>query len=111
MPYIVIGTSIGVDVQHPTLREFISFPMPSGKVNLAQRISRFDNFGILILKDDYGDHIEAIIRELHKRAEDINKRIFRLWLKGGLQPVSWATLVHVIQDMGLILHQLERLKW
>ena len=55
-----------------------------------------------MLKDDTGDRTDAIERELDKRAEDINKRIFRLWMKGeGIQPVSWATLVGVLQDMGL----------
>ena len=86
----------------PTLREFISFPMANGKVNLAQRISRYDEFGILLLEDDNGDRTDAIARELHERADEINKRIFRLWVKGeGLQPVSWATLVSVLQDVGL----------
>ena len=95
MESILIGVA-------PTLREFISFPTASGKVNLAQRISRYDDFGILLLEDDTGDRTDAIVRELHYRAEDINKRIFRLWMKGeGLQPVSWATLVDVLQDIGL----------
>ena len=76
--------------------------MASGKVNLAQRISRYDDFGILLLEDDTGDRTDAIARELLYRAEDINKRIIRLWMKGeGLQPVSWATLVSVLQDVGL----------
>ena len=87
----------------PTLREFISFPMASGRMNLAQKIgTAYENFGIFLLEDDGGDRTDAIIRELDRRAEDINKRIFRLWMKGeGLQPVSWATLVGVLQDIGL----------
>ena len=87
----------------PTLREFIGFPMESGRVNLAQKIgTRYEDFGIFLLKDDGGDCTDAIVRELDKRAEDINKRIFRLWVKGeGLQPVSWATLVGVLQNTGL----------
>ena len=92
-------------VEVPTLIEFIRFPMGSGKVNvnLAQKIgTSYEDFGILLLEDKNGDRTDAIVRELHERAEDINKRIFRLWLKGeGLQPVSWATLVGVLQDIGL----------
>ena len=77
--------------------------MGSGNVNLAQKIgTSYEDFGILLLEDNNGDRTDAIVRELHERAEDINKRIFRLWVKGkGLQPVSWATLVGVLQDMGL----------
>ena len=76
--------------------------MANGRVNLAQRISCFEDFGILLLEDDNGDRIDAIARELNERTEDINKRIFRLWVKGeGLKPVSWGTLVSVLQDVGL----------
>ena len=91
--------SVGV----PTLREFIRFPMSGGKVNLAQAIgTKYTYFGVLLLEDDNGDRTDAIVNELDKRAEDINVKIFRLWVKGeGLQPVSWATLVGVLQDMGL----------
>ena len=90
------------DVQRPTLREFINFPMLSGKVNLAQKINRFQDFAIIILEDDDGDRIDAIMREHQNRVEDINKSVFRSWVKGeGLKPVSWATLVDVLQDIGL----------
>ena len=76
--------------------------MPTGRMNLAQRISRYDEFGILLLEDNTGDRTDAIIQESHERTEDINKKIFRLWVKGeGLQPVSWATLVDVLHDIGL----------
>ena len=87
----------------PTLREFISFPMASGRVNLARRIgTEYTNFGILLLEDDNGDHTDAIVRELQNRAEDINTKVFCLWVKGeGLKPVSWATLISVLQDIGL----------
>ena len=71
-------------------------------MNLAQKISHFQNFGIIILKDDDGDRIDAIMREHQNRVEDINKSVFRSWVKGeGLKPVSWATLVDVLQEIGL----------
>ena len=88
----------------PYDREFISFPMPSGKVNLAQRICRFHDFGIFLLEDDNGNRTEAIVKEHRDRTEDINRNIFRLWVNGageGLKPVSWATLVGVLLDIGL----------
>jgi hypothetical protein len=77
--------------------------MASGKVNLAQAIgTKYTSFGILLLEDDNGNRTEAIVRELQGRAEDINTKIFCLWVNGeGLEPVSWATLVGVLQDIGL----------
>lgn len=79
--------------------------MASGKVNLAQIIGTdYTNFGILLLGDDNGDRTDAIVMELRDRAADINAKIFRLWVKGyGIEPVSWATLVGVLQDIGLIV--------
>jgi hypothetical protein len=77
--------------------------MASGKVNLAERIGTgCEDFSIILLKDNTGDQTKAIVKELRDKAADINKEVFRLWLKGnGLQPVSWATLVGVLQDIGL----------
>ena len=86
----------------PNLPAFISFPMASGKVNLAQRIGTdYSNFGILLLKDNRGVRTDAIVREHRERAEDINKAIFCEWLKEEGKPASWATLVDVLQDIGL----------
>ena len=78
--------------------------MASGQtLNLAKTIgTKYEAFGILLLEDDTGDRTEAIVRECRERSEDINVRIFRLWLKGeGLQPVSWVTLASVLKDIGL----------
>ncbi len=77
--------------------------MATGRVNLAQRIgANYTNFGILLLEDEVGDVTEAIVQQHQLKAEDINTHIFRLWLKGeGRKPVSWATLIHVLQDIGL----------
>jgi hypothetical protein len=76
--------------------------MSGGKVNLADKIGvSYFKFGVLLLEDD-GDQIVAIEKEQMKKASDINLEILRLWLKGkGKQPVTWATLVTVLQDIGL----------
>jgi hypothetical protein len=76
--------------------------MSNGKVNLANKIGvSYYEFGVLLLEDD-GDQVAAIEKEMGKKASDINREILRLWLKGqGRQPVTWATLVTVLQDIGL----------
>ena len=72
-------------------------------MNLAEKIGvNYYEFGILLLVDD-GDRIAAIEKEQGKSASDINREVFRLWLKGkGRQPVTWATLVAVLQDIELV---------
>ena len=72
-------------------------------MNLTEKIGvSYYEFGVQLLDDDDGDKIAAIEKELGKSALDINRQVFRLWLKGkGRQPVTWATLVAVLQDIGL----------
>ena len=87
----------------PTLMKFISFPMASGKVNLAEKIGNsYAEFGVMLLEDEDESRTIAIVKEERGSASNINRHIFRLWLQGkGRQPVTWATLVSVLQDIGL----------
>ena len=77
--------------------------MPGRKVNLVEKIgSDYFMFGILLLEDDDGDQIFAFEKEQMKNAVDICRQIFMWWLKGkGKQPVTWSTLVTVLQEMDL----------
>ena len=72
-------------------------------MNLPEKIGvDYNALGVLLLKDNDGDRITAITKELRGNAADINLEILRLWLKGkGRLPVTWATLVAVLQDIGL----------
>lgn len=72
-------------------------------MNLAKKIgSDYMTFGVLLLEDD-GEQISAIENELKCNAEKINLRVLQLWVQGkGKQPVTWATLVTVLQDIGLL---------
>jgi hypothetical protein len=85
------------------MQEFLCFPTASGNVNLAEEIStHYEKFGIFLLEDDTGDHTEVIVKELRGNAVDITEEVFRFWLEGnGLQPVSWATLIGVLKNIGL----------
>ena len=77
--------------------------MSGGKVNLAEKISNYWDFGVLLLEDDTGDRVTAIEKEQGKSTVDINRQILRLWVQGkGRQPVTWNTLVTVLQDIGLV---------
>ncbi len=86
------------DLGTPTLPKLIAFPIPNDKINLAEKISTdYSKFGILLLNDEDGSVISAIVKEKREKAEDINQEIFRLWLQGSGRTVSWATLVEVLQ--------------
>ena len=77
--------------------------MSEGKVNLAEKIPDYWDFGVLLLDDHSGDQIAAIEKEQGKSTLDINRQIMRLWVQGkGRQPVTWNTLVTVLQDIKLV---------
>lgn len=79
--------------------------MADAKVNLAEKIGvKYGEFGVLLLDDTDGSKISAIENELGRNASGINRRIFQLWLQGkGKQPITWATLIAVLQDIDMNL--------
>ena len=96
--YCIVGT-LGT----PTLPLFINFPTSTGRVNIAEKIgTEYYEFGLTLLEDNFGDITDAIRKEYHGNAKDINCQIFKQWMKGiGRAPLSWDTLASVLQDIGL----------
>ena len=60
-------------------------------------------FGIFLLNDVTGSRVMSMAsRHMHYDAEEINTEILRECLiESGKKPVSWATLVNVLHDVGL----------
>ena len=83
--------------------ELTCFPLAGNKVDIAEMVGvHYCSFGIQLLQDRTGDVVSAMEKELGKNALDINHKILRLWLQGkGRQPVTWDTLIAVLQDIGL----------
>lgn len=78
--------------------------MSDGKVNLAEKIgTHYMMFGVLLLDDDAGERISAIENEFKCSAERIAFHVLQLWVQGkGRKPVTWATLVDVLDELGLM---------
>ena len=87
----------------PTMMDIICFPLQDSKVDLTNEVGiKYRQFGIHLLEDQTGARISAMERELAKNAQDINYRVFQEWLQGnGRKPVSWVTLISVLEDIGL----------
>jgi hypothetical protein len=71
-------------------------------------IKHFD-FGTHLLQDTTGTFIRSLEVELSLNSERINQRILQLWLDGEGRPVSWATLVEVLNiiQKGELAKQIE----
>jgi len=87
----------------PTLPELIRFRGRRGRINIPQQIStNYFNFGILLLEDKDGARIRSVIHKCRENSEQINIKVLEEWIAGrGKYPVSWDTLIEVLQDIGL----------
>ncbi len=84
-------------------------------INLQMLMSKIQSYDIydemgskyrecctFLLNDRDGAKLQAIEGRYQRDASSINHEIFSRWLQGeGRQPVTWATLVGVLQDIGM----------
>ncbi len=63
---------------------------------------KYFEFEALLLGNTSGSRISSLEKECGKNVKDINTKVLQEWLRGGgMQPVSWMTLVSVLKDCGL----------
>ena len=56
----------------------------------------------MLLDDDYGHIVDAIAQQQQFDSEQITLKIVQRWLTGGgRQPVTWGTLIQVLEDIQL----------
>lgn len=90
-----------------TMETLLNFPVLRQEwvtVNVVREVgARYFDFGIHLLQDQdpTGAHVRALENELSKNGEEINKRILTEWLSGQGRPVTWATLVEVLNIIGM----------
>ncbi len=74
------------------------------RVKVIEGIStNYREFGILLLKDDTGVRLKAIVLECRENPKAIITEILVRWLAGmGKEPVSWKTLIEVLKDIDLL---------
>ena len=66
--------------------------------------TNFEKFGILLLNDKSGQVVKNIAHHKNNNPPDINREILRRWLsKEGKTPVTWTTLIQVLDKMHLFI--------
>ena len=64
--------------------------------------TKYVQFGTFLLDDRNGSKVKIMARKHLNDAEEINTEILQEWLTGrGKQPVTWPTLVKVLDDIEL----------
>ena len=83
--------------------ELVRFRGRERRINIPQQIGiNFKKFGIILLEDESGAKIDSFAREYRDNSEQINMKVLQEWIAGqGKQPVSWDTLIEVLEDIGL----------
>lgn len=73
------------------------------KIKILEHISaHYYDFGTLILEDNNGMQLKAIVQEFRGNPQEISREVLFRWLNGrGKQPVSWFTLTEVLRDIDL----------
>lgn len=86
-----------------SLPQLVSFKTVSGSINVLERIgTHCRELGVLLLDDTTGEITKAIEVQYNYDATKIIFEIFGRWILGkGKLPVSWATLVEVLKEIGL----------
>ena len=88
--------------ERPNLLKLLSFPGKNGNINIPEQIgTNYSTFGILLLNDETAAGVKAIIKEHHENAAEINLEILRRWVEGKGKPLSWDTLISVLNSIGL----------
>lgn len=81
----------------------LRFPSKKGNINIPEQIStKYLEFGILLLNDESGAKVSAIVSQHREVAKQINLEILKLWIEGEGNPVSWDTLIDVLKGVGLV---------
>jgi len=88
----------------PTLPELLKFACTDGRVISipVQIAAKYVQFGAFLLDDRDGSRVEIMAHKHLNNSEQINTEILQKWLTGsGKQPVTWATLAEVLNDIQL----------
>ena len=85
-----------------TMETLLHFPIVQCKgTSIPREVGdKYFDFGIHLLQDATGAHMRDLERELRGNGEDISKRVLHEWLSGEGRPVTWATLVEVLNIIG-----------
>ena len=90
----------GVFNEMPSMTDLRYLKHPSGEaIDIPERIGlSYEKFGTHLLKDEYGNKVLIIKHDTMKEVVATNVEILRRWLAGsGERPVTWATLIKVVQ--------------
>ena len=87
----------------PSLKLLLKFPSKGINIDLISKIScKYHKLGLWLLGEENVEKIESLEIQHHYNVERITTEIFKMWIRGtGRKPISWDTLIQVLQDADL----------
>ena len=83
--------------------ECVRFRGRERRINISQEIgTKYITFGTLLLEERTGERVSALAHKHMSDSEQTSLEILREWFAGrGKQPVTWKTLIEVLDDIEL----------
>ena len=88
---------IPVSGEKPTLPKLLDLKVP------AYVSDKYEEFGIILLKDDDGTKMDVIKNDCRGEAKRITLQILKYWMEGGGMSVTWESLVIALRKCAPLL--------
>ena len=100
--YVLWGIIFIPSGEKPTLPKLLDLKVPAGVSD------KYEEFGIILLKDEDGKKMAVIENDFRGKAEKITLQILKKWMEGDGMSVTWESLVTALRKCApLLAYQIE----
>ena len=90
--YVLWGIIFIPSGEKPTLPKLLDLKVPAGVSD------KYEEFGIILLKDEDGKKMAVIENDFRGKAEKITLQILKKWMEGDGMSVTWESLVIALRN-------------
>ena len=95
--YVLCGIIFIPTGERPTLPKLLDLKVPAGVSD------KYEEFGIILLKDEDGKKMAVIKNDCRGEAEKITLQILKKWMEGDGMSVTWESLIIALRKCAPLL--------
>ena len=95
--YVLRGIIFIPTGEKPTLPKLLDLKVPAGVSD------KYEEFGIILLKDEDGKKMAVIENDFRGKAEKITLQILKKWMEGDGMSVTWESLIIALRKCAPLL--------